>query len=225
MNGAAQKQPSLTYLASKARRTAMKIEARVQHGDSFAADGLASEHLNAELALAVAYHAEADDLLRPEGMVQVANGEVIANAPDTPTRADIRDTLAKPSQIAIDASIARTDLLVQVQSDVLALAVDAAHSAGARNSLEKMLSHQLALLHSASMRVMDRGLQAKAGEQAGLLNSATRMMSTFQQGMLALQRLHSEASQTVIVKHVTVESGGQAVIGAVERGRKSKSEP
>lgn len=71
----------------------------------------------------------------------------------------IRDTLAQgATRIAEDASIRRAGLLIQPSFDVVALAVDAAESIGAANSLEKMLAHQMAVAHEASLRMMNRGL-------------------------------------------------------------------
>ncbi len=55
-------------------------------------------------------------------------------------RKDIRNTLSEgATRIAEDASIRRADLLCQSHLDVLAMAVDAADSVQAENSLERML--------------------------------------------------------------------------------------
>ena len=48
-----------------------------------------------------------------------------------------------------------------------------------------------------------------------LLGTATRMMTTFQTGLLTLQKLKQKGKQTVVVKHVQVvqvQDGGQAVV-------------
>jgi len=144
-------------------------------------------------------------------------------------RANIRDTLAEgATRIAEEASIRRTDLLMQPSFDVVALAVDAADSIGAGNSLEKMLAHQMAVAHEASLRLMNRALAYEAGarsmregdsvEACRLTNAAARLMSVFQDGLLTLQRLRSGGNQTVTVQHVNVASGAQAVIGNVQTG-------
>ena len=58
------------------------------------------------------------------------------------------------------------------------------------------------------------------------LNVAARMMATVQQGMLTLQRLKTGGTQTVVVQHVRIESGGQAVVGNIQTtgGRLIRSE-
>ncbi len=108
------------------------------------------------------------------------------------------------------------------------MGIDAADSIRANNSLEKMLAHQMAVAHESSSRLMDRALSYEASgramregdsvEACRLANSAARLMSVFQDGLLTLQRLRSGGNQTVTVQHVNVASGGQAVIGNVQGG-------
>ena len=155
-------------------------------------------------------------------------------------RLAIRDTLAEgATRIAEDASIRRTDLLMQPSFDAVALGVDAAESIGAANSIEKMLAHQMAVTHEAALRLMDRALSYEAGgrsmregdsvEACRLANTAARLMSAFNDGAATLQRLRNGGNQTVTVQHVNVASGAQAVIGNVQaggtrrRGGKSKN--
>jgi len=48
-------------------------------------------------------------------------------------------------------------------------------------------------------------------------------MSTFQQGLLTLQRLRTGGQQVVTVQHVQVNEGGQAVVaGSVEGGARKR---
>lgn len=144
-------------------------------------------------------------------------------------RACVRDTLAEGrSRIAEDASIRRTDLLLQPSFNCLPLALDAAESIGAANGLEKMLAHQMAVAHEAALRLMDRALSYEADgrtmregdsiEACRLANSAARLMSCFQDGLATLQRLRTGGNQTVTVQHVTVASGAQAIVGNVRTG-------
>jgi hypothetical protein len=46
---------------------------------------------------------------------------------------------------------------------------------------------------------------------------------SFQGGLLVLQRLKNGGSQTVTVRHVTVQTGAQAVIGNVNGGGRRAS--
>jgi hypothetical protein len=148
----------------------------------------------------------------------------------------IRDTLAQgANRIAEDASIRRADLLLQSSINAVAMGIDAAESVGAANSIEKMIAHQMAVAHEAALRMTDRGLSyehSQPGDQVEAcrcLNVAARLMGAFNDAALTLQRLRTGGSQTVTVQHVTVASGGQAVIGNVQpgagrrRGKKPKN--
>lgn len=196
--------------------------------------------------LAHVWEREAERLLTLPGAPDVgAGGEVVRqhSGPDGRVqdvlkremevkRANIRDTLAGgATRIAEEASVHRTDLLMQPSFNALALAIDAAESIGADNSLEKMLAHQMAVAHEASLRLMNRALEY-VGHEANqrpmrgndpveacrLTNASARLMSVFQDGMLTLQKLRTGGNQTVTVQHVNVASGGQAVVGNVQTG-------
>lgn len=139
---------------------------------------------------------------------------------------DIANTLdVSPTAIAIDASIHRSDLLAGKHVDVLALGIDAAQSIQANNSMEKMLAHQMAMAHKCSMQTMDKAmgwLQHQSGNQvamteaARLMNASAKLMQSFQQGLMTMQKLRTGGQQTVTVQHVHVADGGQAVIGNVQ---------
>jgi len=171
-------------------------------------------------------------LMKPAGPPTVRSGEVVyASGGSGPPR-EFADTLSNPDQAAIEASVARTDLLMAAKADIVAMGVDAAVSAKADNSFEKMLSHQLALIHALAMRTGARALdfekrhgvdgdgfnQADSLELSRLSQAASRLCSSFQTGVLTLQRLRNGSSQTMTIRHVTVEAGGQAVIGNVKGG-------
>src|SRR6202043_769991 len=105
---------------------------------------------------------------------------------DSASRASIRETEHAgrgADAIAEDASIRRTDLLMQPSFHTVAIAVDAAESIDARNSLEKMLAHQMAVAHGAARRMVDRGLSYERGraddqvEVCRCINAAARLMS------------------------------------------------
>jgi hypothetical protein len=94
------------------------------------------------------------------------------------------------------------------------LAVDAAETISAANSIEKMLAHQLALCHATAFKTM---LQASerpdnVADQTRLINSATRLLKCYQDGLLALHKIRSGNRQTMVVQHVNVSDGGQAVV-------------
>lgn len=187
--------------------------------------------------LAPMYERQANELLAlAEAPAVGPGGEVIERRTpnESTSRAIIRETLVDGANaIAADASARRTDLLLQPSFNAVALGLDAAQAIDAGNSMEKMLAHQMAVAHEASMRLMDRALSYEANrrtmngndsvEACRLVNASARLMSVFQDGLLTLQRLRSGGSQTVTVQHVNVvQPGAQAVIGTVEIGGRGR---
>lgn len=176
--------------------------------------------------------AAATKLMIPDGMPSVRSGEVAVAPGDSGPSRQIVDTLVHPDVAAIDASVARTGMLLTAHADVVALAVDAAASAGASNSNEKMLAHQLAIVHVLTMKAATRALEYESRLETGsdeekktnaiefirLAQAAGRLSSVFQDGLIAQQRVLSGGAQTMTVRHVTVEAGGQAIIGNVKAG-------
>jgi hypothetical protein len=129
------------------------------------------------------------------------------------------DTLAAPGATALDASANRLDLITSLGADVAAMALDASETMGATNSLEKMLAHQLAVCHDGAMRFSAKAsLEQDPLHMVRLMNLANRSMETFQKGLLTLKRLRSSGEQRIMVQHVDVRDGGQAVISQMIPG-------
>lgn len=178
-----------------------------------------------------AYLAERDEASAAEMLAlgqsfEIAvGGEAIPEPDGTAGRAILRETLREgATRISTDASCARAELLLdQPGYGVLPLALDAAEAMGAGNSLEKMLAHQMAVAHHAALRLMGQAMRraerdSESVEVARLANTAARLLSVFQDGLLTLQRLRNGGAQTVTVQHVNVQAGAQAVVGSVTTG-------
>ncbi len=152
-------------------------------------------------------------------LMQLAEIPAMALGEAVPTqRSGLVDTLKLPDMAALDASAHRLDLIGRMGNDCAAMALDAAASIAAGNSLETMLAHQLAAAHKSAMTLAEKGaFQPDAEEKARLLNLACRMMETYQRGLLALQRLRSGDERTVSVKCVVTTDGGQVIIDKLYR--------
>jgi hypothetical protein len=100
----------------------------------------------------------------------------------------------------------------------LPMAVDAAESIQAKNSLEKMLAHELTAAHRLAMSMAEQSVRlverfdrqhetlgrinpAHSVEAARLANASARMMGAFQDGQLALDRIRRGGKQTVKIVH------------------------
>jgi hypothetical protein len=170
------------------------------------------------------------------GPVQPGNGgELIVRTREAWTSIPgVIDTVREqPDMLAATASRNRMELT----GNALTLATDAAESIKARNSLEKMLAHQLAATHRLGMMFADHAArilerhhhipmgQTQSVEVCRLANAAARMMGAYQDGLTALDRTRRGGRQTVKVvhQHVAVGSGGQAVVaGSMKAGGKSR---
>jgi hypothetical protein len=186
-----------------------------------------------ELAEAEAMEAAATSFMEVgshvTGPVQPGNGgEVIVATKDAwASIPGVIDTIqASAGMLSASASRSRMELT----GNSLTLAVDAAQSIQPKNSLEKMLAHELAAAHRLAMLfvnksadIVDRtgGLsQFQSVEAARLANAGARMMGAFQDGMLALDRVRRGGRQIVKVvhQHVAVGPGGQAVVAGTVKG-------
>jgi hypothetical protein len=91
-----------------------------------------------------------------------------------------------------------------------------------RDPLEGMLAAQLLGLHEAAMECLRRGAmvgQTFEGRQANL-GQANKLVRSYAVLLEALDRHRGKGQpQVVRVERVTVNAGGQAVVGTVARGR------
>ncbi len=174
--------------------------------------------------------ARAEILLEPTAPVVMGAGEAISwdNQPDEifkGAHARIVKTLEHPNTVSAGASGDR--LSAALGAGVLEPAVDAAVSVQARNSLEKMLCHQMAAAHFAAMRLLEQSANPdlKAEQAARFTNAAARMMDVYQAACLTLLKMKTRGTQRVLVQHqqVNVGSGGQAIVaGRLSRGSRRR---
>jgi hypothetical protein len=145
--------------------------------------------------------------------VKLANGEAL------PTGAEkiLHDTLTVPDLASVEASFERTRLLLQQGPGVAAMAVDASASIQSRDSLEKMLAHQLAAAHKVTMEMIESVVPHShdTAIQNKRLNAAVRCMAAYQKGLLTLRKLRLGGHQRISVQHIQVREGGQAIVGDV----------
>jgi hypothetical protein len=143
----------------------------------------------------------------------------------------LKRKIAAPNSISAGASNQR--MCAALGADVLEPAVDAAVTAQAANSIEKMLCHQMAGVHFAAMRLLEESATPNLppGEVARFTNAAARLIDVYQSGCLTLQKLKTRGTQRVLVQYqqVNVGDGGQAVVagriggGSRNRGKGGKN--
>ena len=188
------------------------LRGKAEKARTIAASGELSVQLDFDIAAA---ETMAEDAFRPQAAVALLSGGEVCpqHLPD------LVDTLAAPNVVALDASAHRLELVTRMGTDVAALALDACDTMGASNSLEKMLGHQMAVLHDNAMRNASKAaLEQDPVHSVRMMNLSIRAMETFQKGLLTLKRLRGTGEQRIVIQHVNVSQGGQAVIGQVNPG-------
>jgi len=89
-----------------------------------------------------------------------------------------------------------------------------------RDELEAMLAAQMAAVHMATMTFASRlALVDTIPQQDSAERAFNKLARTFAVQMEALKRYRTGGEQKVTVQHVTVNEGGQAIVGAVSTPR------
>jgi hypothetical protein len=146
---------------------------------------------------------------------------------------------SEPDEFAALFGGAAREFADQAVHDLLNVALTAAPGPGAVNTttinallqavgsiepvdeLEAMLAVQLAAFHHVTLCCLRRSQQSSAtlDGRALNLNQANKCARTFTSLLEALNRHRGKCTtQRVIVENVTVEAGGQALVGAVSGG-------
>lgn len=103
--------------------------------------------------------------------------------------------------------------------------IDALIGIAPNDELEGMMAAQLVAAHNASMECYRRAMidgQTLEGRRENL-NQANKLSRTYAALVEALNRHRGKGQQTVRVEHVTVNAGGQAIVGNVEAGGGAKT--
>jgi len=88
------------------------------------------------------------------------------------------------------------------------------------DELEGMLISQMIACHAASLECYRRAMLAEQsfeGRQANL-SAANKLSRTYTMLLDALSKHRGKGQQVVRVEHVTVQAGGQAIVGAITQG-------
>ena len=95
-----------------------------------------------------------------------------------------------------------------------------------RDQVEAMLAAQMAAIHDATMTLARRLKNTETIPQQDSAERAfNKLARTFTAQVEALKRYRSAGEQTVRVEHVTVNDGGQAIVGNVTHGGVAQKKP
>ena len=157
---------------------------------------------NFELGLADQMERDAQALLLPERPLQAGlGGEIVPPAQNGLPGLEL--TLQNPDLLNLGASEQRAQLLEQ--TGVLELGIETAQDARADGSVQKMITHQMAALHSRAMTMLAESEIAKIPEISIMkARAAARMVDAFSRCALTLQRLQTGGGQTIQVQYMQV---------------------
>ena len=155
-------------------------------------------------------------LLTPAKPLQEgAGGEIVP--PEGLGLTGLKSTLKSPDNLALEATIQRTDLADK--AGVFELAIEAAESAKAKGAVQQMICHQMAAAHKHAMRLLGESEKERDSiEKCRMATTASKLMDAFSRAAVALQRLQTGSSQVVTVQHVQINGGQTAIVGNFRGG-------
>lgn len=104
-------------------------------------------------------------------------------------------------------------------------AIAALQGLAPQDEAEGLLAAQMVATHNAAMECLRRAMlegQTLEGREANL-KQAVRLTNSYVNLLGALNKHRGRGQQKIIVEHVTVEAGGQAIVGSVQTGDRRQS--
>ena len=93
-----------------------------------------------------------------------------------------------------------------------------------RDQVESMLASQMAAVQMAAMTFARRLAHTETiDQQDSAMRGFTKLTRCFTAQIEALKKYRSNGQQKVTVEHVTVNDGGQAIVGHVDQGGRGES--
>lgn len=109
----------------------------------------------------------------------------------------------------------------EVDESVLNFMLSAVIGINPQDEIETMLATQMAVIHMATMSFARRLASAEnLSQQDSAERAFNKLARTFAAQIEALKRYRTGGEQKIVVQHVTVEDGGQAIVGNVETGER-----
>jgi hypothetical protein len=189
-----------------------------------------------ERAAAEAYFARKAKTLPAPQMKMTVKGRVTEVAPDHPDLQTaailLREALGTTSGPFLEGLIEQLSDATSRggKADIgrLNFALSVIHGVQPRDQLESMLAAQMAAVHMASMTFARRLANVdNIPQQDSAERAFNKLARTYATQLEALKRYRTGGQQKVTVEHVTVNQGGQAIVGNVTHqggGASPKSE-
>jgi hypothetical protein len=165
-----------------------------------------------------------------EALVRKHQEKMKLSFPYIPEKGKIEDPVLFEAQLTEAAGTAdRTVsfcLVAQVTSSLISIgkgpkrmngAISLLYGIKPQDVMEGMLSAEMISTHELAMEFLRRAAASQTLKQVDAnTNMATKLLRTYTAQMEALCRYRNRGQQRVVVEHVSVNAGGQAVVGIVE---------
>lgn len=146
---------------------------------------------------------------------------------------DINDSIEKKTISAVhlhyaEILVEQKDLNVEDQEKKLIQAHKAveklADSLGAKGLLQNMLVTQLLGIHELQQKLLGYASRSINYPEHGqyYMNALTKLSNVFIQQVNTLQKLQGNSQQKVVVEHLHINDGGQAIVGHVHSNKKKR---
>ena len=162
------------------------------------------------------------------GMTVTANGQVQADHPDLATGfALLMEGLGTADYDFAETIIAQAGTLTcsknKLDKKELNSALTLIRGVEPRDEVEAMLASQMAAVQVATMTFANRLKNVETIDQQNSAATAfNKLARTFAIQIEALKRYRSTGEQRVVVERVTVNEGGQAIVGNVSPGGRGR---
>ena len=88
-----------------------------------------------------------------------------------------------------------------------------------KDEIEGMLAVQMIGIHNMAMECIGRAMRTKRVDHMNLyINGGTKLSRVFANQMEVLKKYRGKGQQKIVVEHVHVNEGGQAIVGVVNPG-------
>ncbi len=143
--------------------------------------------------------------------------ELQQNDPNSKNEKLISVMLANYATKWVDLSNLSKEEKAKKERDLEQVVKKLTHALGAQDLLQNMLAVQMLGVHELQQTLMLYANKSLHDPQYGqyYLNAITKLSNVFIQQANTLQKLQSGCQQKVVVEHLHINEGGQAIVGQV----------
>ena len=156
----------------------------------------------------------------PKGQLYEAQMLEALGTPDSDLQMRLLDQVIHTFEGTVSNGVFDNDKVVAAYNSTMAVLT----GIQPQDEIEAMLAVQMIGVHNMAMDYMGKATRTDRVDFMGTyMNGATKSLRTFAAQMEALKKYRTGGQQKMIVEHVHVNEGGQAIVGNVNQGGGGKS--